>query len=177
MRWGLVPPWAKDLSGGSKLINARAETVFEKRSFSKPARHQRCVVPADGFYEWRKTKEGRSPTLFRPKLNTPFCFAGLWSRWVNAEGEVVYTATILTTAANTTMKPFHHRMPVLLSGKNVDTWLDESLTDPHRLTPLLKSADDNAISSQPVSNRVNSVRNDDQLCWSKPDDPTNQTQC
>ena len=89
----------------------------------------------------------------------------------------MYTATILTTQANTTMKPFHHRMPVLLSGVNLDAWLNEELTDPHRLAPLLKPTPDNAIYSQPVSNRVNSVRNDDHLCWAKPVDPSNQSQC
>ena len=171
MRWGLVPPWAPDLHNGAKLINARAETVFQKASFSVAARHQRCIIPADAFYEWQKTENQRIPTLFRPTTNVPFFFAGLWSPWANNEGDLVYTATILTTAANDTMQPFHHRMPVILGRADADIWLEHTVTTPDRLLPLLKQAPNDAIRSQPISTRVNSVRNDDLACWSAPESP------
>ena len=173
MRWGLVPSWADDLSRGAKLINARSETVFDKRSFAESARHRRCIIPADGFYEWIASKHGRLPTLFRPTQGPIMCLAGLWSTWAAEDGEVIYTATILTTAANATLQPFHHRMPVLLTGDSVDTWLDSSVTDTNILMPLLKPAPEDAISLHPVSTRVNSVRNDDRHCWDPATDPLN----
>lgn len=164
-RWGFVPSWAKDLGIGNKMINARSETVFEKRSFSHAARHQRCVIPASGFYEWRETPAGKMPTLFMPKESPVFCFAGLWSSWADAEGSLVYTTTILTTAANRIMAPFHHRMPVLLDPRMADTWLDPEVTEPASLTPLLRTAPPDGIQLRPVSKRVNNVRNDDPTCW------------
>lgn len=164
-RWGLVPRWAPDLSRGASLINARSETVFEKRSFSALARTQRCVIPASGFYEWRDTPAGKMPTLFTPSDAPVFRFAGLWSAWADDAGTLVFTCTILTTEANQTMTPFHHRMPVLLSEAGADIWLDCATKAPDALRPLFRSAPNNAIQLRPVSKRVNNVRHDDPSCW------------
>ena len=174
MRWGLVPPWAPDLKRGASMINARSESVFEKRSFSHPVRHQRCVIPASGFYEWRETPGGKMPTLFRPTDALVFRFAGVWSTWAQADGEVVYTTTILTTEANPVMRPFHHRMPVILTPTGVDTWLQDSETRQEVLAPLLRTAPPESIMLKPVSKRVNSVRHDDALCW---DPPISEHEC
>ena len=150
------------------MINARSESVFEKRSFSQAVRHQRCVIPASGFYEWRDTPAGKMPTLFRPSAEPIFRFAGLWSAWAKDDGEVVYTTTILTTEANSVMQYFHHRMPVLLSSEDSDEWLNAEETRPIALNSLLKTAPSQSITLQPVSKRVNSVRNDDIRCWNPP---------
>jgi putative SOS response-associated peptidase YedK len=166
MRWGFVPPSAKDLKGASKMINARAETVFDRPSFAYAARHQRCIIPSDGFYEWTRTDQGSSPTLFQPTMEPFFSFAGIWSAWSNDEGQVIYTTSILTTSANEIMTRFHHRMPVILDTAGVDTWLDESINRPSTLSPLLKPSSIDAIRFRAVSSRVNSVRNDDPQCWS-----------
>lgn len=164
-RWGLVPPWADGLKVGSKMINARSETIFDKRSFAKPARHQRCVIPSSGFYEWQRTPEGKRPTLFTPKTEPIFNFAGLWSAWADDDGTVHYTATILTTQANETMAPFHQRMPVLLNTEGTQVWLDPSLTDPSALRPWLKSASNDAMVHRPLTQRINHVIHDDPECW------------
>ncbi len=150
------------------MINARSESVFEKRSFSRPVRHQRCVIPSTGFYEWRETPSGKMPTLFRPTDASIFRFAGVWSTWAKADGEVVYTTTILTTEANSVMRPFHHRMPVILNSEAANTWLQEDETRPEVLAPLLIAAPPESIRLKPVSKRVNSVRHDDAQCWDPP---------
>ena len=168
MRWGLVPPWAPNLKRGASMINARSESVFEKRSFSHPIRHQRCVIPASGFYEWRETPAGKMPTLFRPTSEQIFRFAGLWSTWAQDDGEVVYTTTILTTEANMVMRPFHHRMPVILTREDTDIWLNSAETRAELLEPLLKAAPPDSVALEPVSRRVNNVRNDDARCWQPP---------
>jgi len=167
-RWGLVPDWAPDLRRGASLVNARAETVFKKRTFSKLARTQRCVVPASGFYEWRDTPTGKMPTLFTPCEDPIFRFAGLWSAWADDAGTLVYTCTILTTAANKTIAPFHHRMPVILTEDGTEAWLERATTEPDALRPLLCSATEDAIRLRPVSRRVNNVRHDDPDCWNPP---------
>ena len=164
-RWGFVPPWAKDLRVGNKMINARSETVFEKRSFAHAARHQRCVIPASGFYEWRDTPAGRMPTLFTPREDKVLSFAGLWSSWTDFEGSLVYSATILTVAANRVMAPFHHRMPVILSQTTRNTWLDPNISDTRELHAVLQTAPPDTLHLRPVSARVNNVRNDDPKCW------------
>jgi putative SOS response-associated peptidase YedK len=164
-RWGLVPSWADGLKVGSKMINARAETIFDKRSFAKPARHQRCVIPSSGFYEWQSTPEGKRPTLFTPKIKPIFNFAGLWSAWADDNGFIHYTATILTTQANETMAPFHHRMPVILGSEGTQAWLDPSLTQPAELRPWLRSAPNNEIAHRTLNPRINHVGHDDPECW------------
>ena len=147
------------------MINARAETVFEKRSFAHAARHQRCVVPASGFYEWRDTPAGRMPTLFTPREEGVLRFAGLWSSWADQEGSLTYTVTILTVAANRVMQPFHHRMPAMLNRRAANTWLNAKLHHPAELHPILQPAPPDALHLRPVSTRVNSVRNDGPKCW------------
>ena len=147
------------------MFNARSETVFEKRSFSQAARYQRCVIPASGFYEWRDTPIGKMPTLFTPTTAPIFSFAGLWSSWSDPAGNLIYTATILTTSANPIMQPFHHRMPVLLDSVGINRWLSLSISDPASLKPLFQSAPCENLSLRAVSKRINSIRNDDPQCW------------
>ncbi|HEY0128503.1 MAG TPA: SOS response-associated peptidase, partial [Rubrobacteraceae bacterium] len=113
-RWGLIPSWAKDSSMGARLINARAETVAEKPSFRDAFKRRRCVIPADGFYEWQRVGGKRQPYFFRMRDERPFGFAGLWERWEGAGGETLYSCTILTTEANEVLRPVHDRMPVIL---------------------------------------------------------------
>jgi len=111
-RWGLIPSWAKDPKIGYKMINARGETVSEKPSFRDACRKRRCLIPADGFYEWKKEGDGKVPYLIRMKSKAAFLFAGLWEQW-QSDDETIYSATIITTDANDTLKPIHHRMPVI----------------------------------------------------------------
>ena len=170
-RWGFVPSWAKDLKIGNKMINARSETIFEKRSFAHAAQHQRCVVPASGFYEWRETPAGKMPTLFTPTSGPIFRFAGLWSSWTDPQGELIYTATILTTQANSVMAPFHHRMPIFLDDEATHKWLDPRNTDPEQLKPILKTPEEDSTRLRAVSKRVNNVRNDDPKCWDNATSP------
>ena len=164
-RWGLVPSWAPNLKRGSDLFNARSESVFEKPSFAKLARTQRCVIPASGFYEWRDTPAGKMPTLFTPAHEPVLRFAGLWSTWADDHGEITYTSTILTTEANRTMAPFHHRMPVLLTSNGSDQWLNNSIQNPDDIRHVLVSAPNDALQLRPISRRINNVRNNDSDCW------------
>ena len=168
MHWGFVPSWAPDMKRGASMINARSETVFEKRSFAHAARHQRCIIPASGFYEWRNTPAGKMPTLFLPAGDEVFRFAALWSTWADDHGEVFYTTTILTTEANIVLRPFHHRMPALLDKAGTEAWIEDSFETPGQLSHLLRTAPPEAIKLRAVSQRVNSVRNDDPDCWSPP---------
>ena len=176
-RWGFVPPWSADLKQGARLINARAETIFEKRTFAQAARHSRCVIPASGFYEWQPSPTGKQPTLFTPQEAEIFRFAGLWSTWADTQGTVVYTATILTTTPNETMRPYHHRMPVILDAVGTEQWLDTHQTSAQQIQPLLVPAPDNAITHRRVSQRVNSVHNDDPQCMAPLEHPTEEPQC
>jgi putative SOS response-associated peptidase YedK len=157
-RWGLIPSWAKDASIGNKLINARAETVAEKPAFRGAFRERRALVPADGFYEWRKREGGgpKQPLLIRRRDGEPFAFAGLWEHWRGPEGEVE-TCTILTTEANAALAPIHDRMPVILDPASYDRWLDPAQP---RAEELLQPCPDEWLEAFPVSTRVNNVRND-----------------
>jgi putative SOS response-associated peptidase YedK len=125
LRWGLIPPWAKDNKIASKLINARAETLTEKPSFRQALRSRRCLILADGFYEWREEVSGhRYPYYFHLEGRPIFAFAGLWETWQPKQGEVISSCTIITTPANDQMQPYHHRMPVLLGEEVYHDWLD-----------------------------------------------------
>jgi putative SOS response-associated peptidase YedK len=159
-RWGLIPPWARDPAIGSKTINARAESVAEKPAFRAAFRARRCVVPASGFYEWRRRGKGpRWPYLIRRRDGQPMGFAGLWETWTDpATGEVVTTCTIVTCAANELMAELHDRMPVILGPEDYEAWLDPS--DP-RGTGLLRPCPAEWLEAVPVSTRVNNPRNDD----------------
>ena len=172
LRWGLIPAWAKEPNIGYKLINARAETAHEKPSFRAAFRARRCLIPADGFYEWAKAGKGKAkqPWLFGMKEGAGFAFAGLWESWTVREGlaltgslaelapgDALETCTILTTEANETVAPVHPRMPVILPAEALDPWLaGESVP----LAPYPAEA----MTAHPVSTLVNKPANDDARC-------------
>ena len=160
MRWGLIPFWAKNPSIGSRMINARAETVAGKPSFRDAFKRRRCLVLADGFYEWRRTPSGKRPMRVALRSGEPFAFAGIWSVWKDAEGNRRPTCAIITTAANELLKPIHHRMPVILPRDMEGLWLDRSIEDPNRLQSVLTPYPDDAMEAYEVSTLVNSVAND-----------------
>lgn len=159
MKWGLVPYWAKDPKIGFKLINARGETITEKPSFKTAFKKRRCLVPADGFYEWEKKQGGRLkiPHRFTLKTEEIFSFAGLWDVWKTAEGESLETFTIITTSPNKLMEPLHNRMPVILKSEDEDIWLDTK-ADQESLLSLLKPYDTGSMDEYEVSVKVNSAR-------------------
>lgn len=156
LRWGLVPFWARDPSIGSRLINARAETVAEKPSYRNAFRHRRCLVLADGFYEWRRQGESKTPYFISLASGEPFALAGLWENWTDKQsGESLQTTTLVTTDANEFMAPLHHRMPVILEAATATDWLAGSkdlLDDVATITPPLQA--------WPVDRRVNNARNE-----------------
>lgn len=161
MRWGLVPEWAEAPAVGARMINARAETVATKAAFRPSLLHRRCVIPADGFWEWRRGPGGRLPHAVRRHGGRPLALAGLWAAWRGPGGAApLRTAAIVTTAANRALAPLHHRMPVVLDAAGVGTWLDPAVTDPGRLLPLLVPAGDDGWEAWPVGPGVNSVAND-----------------
>jgi len=164
LRWGLIPPWAKDPSIGNRLINARAETAAEKPSFRSAFRHRRCLVPANGFFEWRKVDRGKQPFYIRMRDGRPFAFAGLWERWVPSGGEAVETCTILTTGANDLLKPIHDRMPVIVPAGMYDAWLDTDRKDPETLKDLLLPWPPESMEAKPVSTVVNDPSHDGPEC-------------
>ena len=162
MRWGLIPSWAKDPAMGARLINARAETVAEKPSFRSAFRQRRCLVIADGFYEWQRQEGKKQPFYFRLQDGQPFGFAGLWERWQAADGEVI-SCTIITTEANEVLRPIHERMPVMLNPKDYDLWLDpEVQAEP--LQQLLRPYQAEAMTSYPVSTKVNNPTHNSPEC-------------
>jgi putative SOS response-associated peptidase YedK len=128
MRWGLVPSWAPDPSIGNRLINARAQTITEKPSFRRLIESRRCLIPADGFYEWRREGSRKVPVWFHLKKKEPFAFAGLWDVWRDVEGEVLHTFTIITTVPNALLRRIHHRMPVMFDTLQARQWLDPRLS-------------------------------------------------
>lgn len=168
LRWGLVPYWAEDPSIGNRMINARAESVAEKPAYRWSFRKQRCLIPTDGFYEWKKEGKLKQPYHIRRKDRQPFAFAGLWARWTpkDKDGEVppLDTFTILTTDANDLVKPLHNRMPVILDRKDFDLWLDPGVHDAERLKPLLVPAAGEDWETVPVSRTVNSPAYDGPDC-------------
>ena len=166
LHWGLIPSWAKDRKMGSKLINARAETVAEKPAFRSAFRKRRCLVVADGFYEWQQqeNKKQKQPFYFRLSDGEPFAFAGLWEHWQDATGEEIESCTVLTTEANDLMRPIHNRMPVILEPKNYDLWLDAEATKPELLQPLLHPYPTEEMTAYPVSTVVNKPVNDSAEC-------------
>ena len=160
LRWGLIPSWSKTLTG-PPLINARSETVAEKPSFRTAFRRRRCLIPADGFYEWQAlTPKQKHPQYITLRSGQPFALAGLWESWQSPDGSRVESCTILTTAANALMQQFHDRMPVILSPDEFAPWLDPELSEPAALLPLLDQYPPDEMLVFPVSTRVNSVKND-----------------
>ncbi|WP_026695260.1 SOS response-associated peptidase [Peribacillus kribbensis] len=158
MRWGLVPFWAKDPKIGYKMINARSEGIETKASFKGPFRRNRCLILADGFYEWKKTEEGKQPYRFIMKDEKPFAFAGLWDTWGRGE-DLLQSCTIITTRANETASDVHDRMPVILPEEAYDDWLDPSLSDITLLKSLLVPYSAEEMDKYEVSPKVNSPRN------------------
>lgn len=161
LRWGLVPRWAKDLRIGSKMINARSETVATKNSFRSAFAKRRCIVSADGFYEWKRNDDGtKQPMYIHRTDGDPLAFAGLWERWTDAEQHrEFHTFTILTCGPNATMEPIHDRMPVMLAPSDWEEWLSPDNQDTDALQRLLVPAPDRLLSTYAVSTDVNSVRN------------------
>ena len=169
LRWGLVPSWSKEFPRDARLINARSETVAEKPAFRAAFRARRCLVPADGFYEWQKLADGRSKQPFAIGLRDggPFAIAGLWERWKPREGagtDAVESCALLTTSPNELMAPIHDRMPVILPKSAWSTWLDPALRDPGPLQRLLGPYPADAMTAHPVSPWVNDPRHDDARC-------------
>lgn len=160
MRWGLIPSWAKDPSIGIRMINARCETVAEKPAFRHAVRHQRCIVPATGFYEWRAEGGKKTPHFVCLKDGSPIFFAGLWEHWKSPEGAAVESCTILTTSSNKLIAPLHDRMPVIFHPQAFQLWLDRETTDPEKLKALYHPYPDNLMEMWPVSPLVNSPRNE-----------------
>ena len=161
-RWGLVPHWAKDISIGAKLVNARAESLGEKPSFRDPFRRRRCAIVADGFYEWKKEGGGKAPYFIQLRGGGTFTFAGLWDRWVPpAGGAPLFSCTIVTVDANELLRPIHDRMPVILGRDAREAWLATDDPGAEALTRLLTPYDPAALEAWPVSRRVNTPANDD----------------
>ena len=161
VHWGLIPPWARDPSIGSRTINARAETVATKPSFRAAFRRRRCLVPADGWYEWKREDDGsRQPWLVRAADERLLAFAGLWERWSGPHGEEIESGTILTCPPLPAIRDLHDRMPLVLSPSAWPAWLDPAIDDPSRLADLLVPDPGLPVTRYPVSRRVNNPRNE-----------------
>jgi putative SOS response-associated peptidase YedK len=163
LRWGLIPSWAEDPAIGNRMINAKAETAAEKPAFRQAFRRRRCLIAADGFYEWRKGPGAKQPFYIRMKGGAPFAFAGLWEHW-EGEGSVIESCTILTTQPNDLVRPIHDRMPVILAPGDYAAWLDCGRTDLKALQALLRPHPAGAMEAWPVGPYVNNPRNNDARC-------------
>jgi putative SOS response-associated peptidase YedK len=163
LRWGLIPSWASDPSVGSSMINARSETAATKPAFRSAMRQHRCLIPADGFYEWQKQGNHKQPMFIHRSDDAPFAFAGLWEHWIDAKKQPLETFTILTTAANEQLRPLHERMPIIIRAENYSRWLDASITDPASVESLLTDPPQDLV-LQSVGTHVNSVAHDDPGC-------------
>ncbi len=168
LHWGLVPSWAKDLTGASRLINARAETVAQKPSFRAAFKRRRCLIMADGFYEWQGAKGSKQPYFIALPSNSPFAFAGLWESWKSKEASdddpVYQSCTILTTAASESVQEIHHRMPVILQPEAYEDWLDPEVQEADRLEDVLQNHHVRKMQYYPVSKLVNRVHNNSAAC-------------
>ena len=164
MRWGLIPHWSKDASGAAGMINARSETAATKPAFRDPLKFRRCLIPADGFYEWHRTMKAKQPYCFEVKGGELFAFAGLWDGWKNAEAQWIRTCSILTTTPNAITATVHDRMPVILSRDRYELWLDPGMNNSAAASDLLKPLDTRLMRCYPVSTRINHVANDDEGC-------------
>lgn len=162
--WGLIPKWAKDPSIGNKLINARGETVAEKPSFRGSFKYKRCLIPADGFYEWKSSDGKKTPYFIHMKDNKPFAFAGLWDEWNSPDGGALRTAVIITVEPNELMSALHDRMPAILNPDDYALWLNAAPQTPENLISLLKPFPADKMSAHPVSTLVNKPGNDRPEC-------------
>jgi putative SOS response-associated peptidase YedK len=163
LRWGLIPAWANDAAVGYKMINARAETAADRPAFREAMRQRRCLIPADGFYEWKRAGKEKLPFCFTLADDAVFAFAGLWEQWRSPQGQTVESCAILTTAPNELVREVHDRMPVILAPDAYDLWLDPGFRRVSELQPLLKPYA-GAMRRYRVSSRVNQVTNDDAEC-------------
>lgn len=161
IRWGLVPSWVKDPASFTLLINARSETAADKPSFRAAMRHHRCLFPASGFYEWRRTPDGKQPYYIRPADGGVMAFAGLWDTWSDADGGDIDSGAVLTTAANRMVARIHNRMPAILRPEAFEPWLDTGSVTAREAKQLLLPIEDGYLEAIPVSSRVNKVSNDD----------------
>ncbi|MED4910848.1 SOS response-associated peptidase [Brevibacillus centrosporus] len=164
LRWGLIPSWAKDDKKGFQWINARAESLQEKPSFQKLLSRKRCIIPADSFYEWKETKQGKQPMRIMRKDEQPFAFAGLFDTWVQPDGQKVHTCTIITTTPNDVVAPIHPRMPVILREEDESIWLDREYQDHQHLQSMLIPYKAEWMQAYPVSKAVGNVKNDHLDC-------------
>jgi putative SOS response-associated peptidase YedK len=160
LRWGLIPPWAKDMSIGYKMINARAETLAEKPSFRNAYKKKRCLIAADSFYEWKRIdSKTKTPMRIKLKSDELFAMAGLWENWKSPEGKSIYSCSVITTEPNELVQGIHDRMPVILKPEDEKYWLDPSITDISKLQPLLKPLEHSLMEAYEVSPLVNSPKN------------------
>ena len=160
VRWGLLPPWVKDPKNFSLLVNARGESIRDKPAFSAAVKRRRCLVPADGFYEWKATKSRRQPYFVRAKSGGPIAFAGLWETWIGPNGEELDTAAIVTTRANRTLGEIYERMPVIVPPEAFNLWLDCANVDVETAMILVAPAPDAMLEAYEVSTAVNRTAND-----------------
>jgi putative SOS response-associated peptidase YedK len=163
-RWGLIPAWAKDSSGAARMINARSETAGTKPAFRDALQSRRCLIPADGFYEWRKTGKEKQPYCFEVADGELFAFAGIWDRWRAPNSSIVETCSILTTSPNALTSVVHDRMPVILDLDSYDIWLDPGMRHVATASELLKPYPAQLMRCYPISTRINHVANDDEEC-------------
>ena len=164
MRWVLIRSWAKDPSGSAMMINARSETAAAKPAFRDPLINRRCLIPADGFYEWQGSGKAKQPYCFEVNGGELFAFAGLWDRWKDPSGQWIKSCSILTTTPNAVTSSVHDRMPVILGPDSYDLWLDPGMTNVETVSEMLKPYDARHTRCYPVSPRVNHVANDDAEC-------------
>jgi putative SOS response-associated peptidase YedK len=163
VRWGLIPSWAKSPEDfNANLFNARSETVAEKPAFKGALKVRRCLIPTSGFYEWQRLETSKQPYFFHHTESDPFAFAGLWERWEGFGGRSLETCTILTTEANSLIRPIHDRMPVILKAEDYDEWLDADIRQAEDLEHLLQPLPDKFLRAYPVSRRVGHVSNNDE---------------
>lgn len=160
LKWGLIPPWAKDPKEGARMNNARGETVAEKPSFRAAFKRRRCLVPMSGFYEWKATPAGKIPHYFTMLNAEQFAAAGIWEHWKGSDGQEIESYAIITTEANTIMAPVHDRMPVILPAEAIDAWLEPDNADIEGLRELLVPYPADEMQERAVSTRVNSSRNE-----------------
>lgn len=161
MRWGLIPSWAKDMTIGTRTLNARSETITKTPAFRDSILKKRCLIPADGFYEWRKIGSVKQPYCFEVGKGEVFALAGLWDEWQSPEGEIIESCTILTTTPNSLVSDLHDRMPVIVPVDKYDLWLDPDVTDFEAIRDILKPYDPDQMRRYPVSRRLNNSHNDD----------------
>ncbi|MWV45117.1 SOS response-associated peptidase [Paenibacillus sp. HJL G12] len=167
LKWGLIPSWAKDSSIGSRMINARSETLLEKPAYRLPFERKRCLIPADGFYEWQKTENGKRPYRIKLKSSELFSMAGLYDIWVREDGSKLATCTVITTRPNSLMEPIHDRMPVILRQEDELRWVRRGAANTEELQQLLIPFPADEMEAYPVNTEVNSVKNDSPLCIEK----------